>query len=643
MAQISPDRIERTLTQSTASSIDPSRIEVDPIQRPTQLEEQPKQFDFGRFTSEVLRRQPFGVSQVAQSPTFQQAVRNIPSSGMDFLKNIYQAVRHPVQTAKAVGKVVSGGVSASLPGTPSISEEEDIAIFNNFLEFMKDRYGGKKELEKTFKEDPVGLAADASLVLTGGGSAIGAAGQLTRIPQVAQAGRAVTQVGRAVDPFALAGGAIRGTAEIAKTTNSLAKTALGMTKTTGLSRIDELADYFVAKGLNVNRKSLRILDEDMARIRKKVDDIVDEKTAEGIKIKTTDIASEFDKLFTDAARQGFEPTDLRILKRMQEDFIGLHGATLTPRQVQDLKVGFNKGFKSNLESRFGQARQKARDTLRKGAKAELERLHPQLRELNKQEGLMIELNKAIEDAIISFEKRPTFGVRGLIAGGLAGAAGGAMADLPTAVKFATTAFVAEKLMTNPKIQVIAARAAHKQRMRLAKAGQLTSSTAPLTTGVGFQAGRIQQLQQDQEQQPLSPVFGLENQLSTHLSNSISSDRDQDGRLSFSSSDFQTAVLGDRSLRNLTNRTQRKEILDTVSRLKKIDPPSENTINLLGKIGIDASDPSFEFKLMSSALSIPGGTRLINSILKENKGVMTSRGLTMLANFIIKNKSNMVRE
>lgn len=407
---------------------------------------------------------------------------NIIPSAKEFASNILQAVIHPIRTADTIRDVVIGGLATAVDPIGSPEEE----MFNNVVDFFKERFGSVEKIKQTAITDPVGFASDVALALTGIGGAVRTAGQAGKVGQVARTGEVISRVGRAIEPVRVAGKAIETVAKLRTPVNTLIKTALQLPKKTGIERVDELANAFLDKGLNVNRRSLKILDSSIRKSQRAINNIVDKKTAQGIVIKTDDIVKSLDDLVANARKEGLELPDLKTIERMRGQFLEANGATLTPRQVQDLKVGFNKGFKPNLESRFGQVRNKVRDSLRNSAKSELEKLHPQLKELNKGQGVDLELNKAITDRIKALEKSPTVPSKGLIGGGLAGGFAGASAEsLATGLTFAVGAFTAVEIISNPKVQVVLAKALHAANLKLARAGRLADITQP-----AFQAGRV---------------------------------------------------------------------------------------------------------------------------------------------------------
>ena len=90
---------------------------------------------------------------------------NVIKSGGEFGKSIASAVRHPIQTGKAVIDIAKGGASKLIPGR---QESED--TFDAAVGFYKQRYGGTQNIKDTIYNDPVGFLADVATVLTVGAS-----------------------------------------------------------------------------------------------------------------------------------------------------------------------------------------------------------------------------------------------------------------------------------------------------------------------------------------------------------------------------------------------------------------------------------------------------------------------------------------
>lgn len=123
------------------------------------------------------------------------ALTNMPESATRFASDIVSAFSDPVGTAKNIGKLILGTAQKAIPGEQGYEQNADAVG-----QYFADRYGGWDELKNTAATDPVGFLADASTVLTGGGSLV------ARAPAMAgKVGKITQTAGRAIDPLALAG------------------------------------------------------------------------------------------------------------------------------------------------------------------------------------------------------------------------------------------------------------------------------------------------------------------------------------------------------------------------------------------------------------------------------------------------------
>lgn len=159
-----------------------------------------------RKIDEVKRGWPKQEQAPAQARSWSdvpgEAIRNIPESAGRFVGNIAQAVTSPVQTAKALGNTIVGGLENLIPDPEWLTDEQRQyadqrrAQASAVGQFFKDRYGSAEGIKNTLATDPVGAAADAATVLTGGGALA------ARAPGVAgQVGQAASRAGSMIDPI----------------------------------------------------------------------------------------------------------------------------------------------------------------------------------------------------------------------------------------------------------------------------------------------------------------------------------------------------------------------------------------------------------------------------------------------------------
>lgn len=129
-----------------------------------------------------------------------QALANAPASAVQFGKDLVAPILHPVDTLENIGKVGAGLANQLGVGIGGPDPEADQA-WDQFKGFFKDRYGSVEGFKRSLATDPVGVLGDASMLLTGGESA------LARAPGIAgKVGRAAGEIagapGRAVGAVA---------------------------------------------------------------------------------------------------------------------------------------------------------------------------------------------------------------------------------------------------------------------------------------------------------------------------------------------------------------------------------------------------------------------------------------------------------
>lgn len=131
---------------------------------------------------------------------FKSMAGNVIPSGWNLVQGIGHTIMHPVQTVETLGDVAGGvaqhGMNAVTGGNaPQVFDTKTADAVGHMY---KDRYGGLSNIANTLKNDPIGVLADLSAPLTGGGGAIvagaDALGTAGRIGEVANVLRNVGKV-----------------------------------------------------------------------------------------------------------------------------------------------------------------------------------------------------------------------------------------------------------------------------------------------------------------------------------------------------------------------------------------------------------------------------------------------------------------
>ena len=172
---------------------------------------------------------PVSYKDKSMLDVFQEAGGNIPKSAAQFGEDIVAPFLSPKETLESIGKL---GLGLFEKLTPGIQENEKLV--DSVGTFLKDRYGSIEAVKKTIATDPVGIAADLSLILTAPGM----------LP--VKAAKTVANVGRKIDPLNLAASAA---GKGAKVTGKLASDLLGITTGAGGEAIRTAAKAGFVGGL----------------------------------------------------------------------------------------------------------------------------------------------------------------------------------------------------------------------------------------------------------------------------------------------------------------------------------------------------------------------------------------------------------
>ena len=125
-----------------------------------------------------------------------EAIKNIPSSGANLIKDLITAISSPLQTGKAVLDVGAGALQNVLPEklVQAIGEDKPSReVANAVGQFYANRYGSVEGAKQAIAQDPVGVLADVSTLFSGGSMI---APKAAAVP--------LAKVASAIDPLAIA-------------------------------------------------------------------------------------------------------------------------------------------------------------------------------------------------------------------------------------------------------------------------------------------------------------------------------------------------------------------------------------------------------------------------------------------------------
>lgn len=140
-----------------------------------------------------------------------RALVNAPESALNFAQSLVQPIFHPIETAKGLANIGMGVTQHALNILPERVTKNlpkmDTAAADAVGKHFVDRYGSEEGLKEAMSTDPIGVASDFALLLTGGGAV------LKGLSTTRKAGEIVSAAGRAIDPLTYGGKAVQFTAK----------------------------------------------------------------------------------------------------------------------------------------------------------------------------------------------------------------------------------------------------------------------------------------------------------------------------------------------------------------------------------------------------------------------------------------------
>ena len=198
---------------------------------------------------------------------------------------ILNAITSPLETGESIFNMIAGGVQKLAPfdilGTNKEKYAEAIA------DYYAEKYGSFNAFKRELENNPAGVLGDASMFVTGGagvaklGAKLGATGNI-----VSKGADAVGKAGASIDPFNLALNApltLGGQAIGRLTKDTLAPSLYESSLKPSANALKSRRDRAVQTGLNeklpINRKSALYINDTLADLGKKVDEIIESSDA----------------------------------------------------------------------------------------------------------------------------------------------------------------------------------------------------------------------------------------------------------------------------------------------------------------------------------------------------------------------------
>lgn len=230
---------------------------------------------------------------------------NVLSSGANLVGGVAHAVAHPIETLSGITNLGAGALETGIAkgadalGIPSNNiVSPEMKQFDSTVDFYKNRYGGVQNIKDTLYKDPVGAAADASVLLGGAGAVLGKVGEVGELSELSRVGSAISKAGELADPLKAIG---RGVGAV-KSSIGRGATAVG----DALTPIDEGVintlkpqnvnpEMSLAERATMKQKNLTDLNKYMDQAKKSVSNYSEDNALKLASQKAEDAVSHMDK------------------------------------------------------------------------------------------------------------------------------------------------------------------------------------------------------------------------------------------------------------------------------------------------------------------------------------------------------------
>ena len=277
MGQVYNSREEYLKSKGGEVTVGQPQVSVEPAKN--EMYNSQQEYDNAKkLTKQVDRNSEFDFNAGNMVDNF---VPSLKKEGAEIL----EAITSPLETGESIFNMVVGGLQkldpTGLIGTNKEKYAEAIA------DYYAEKYGSFNAFKRELENNPAGVLGDASMFVTGGagvaklGAKLGATGNI-----VSKGADAVGKAGASIDPFNLALNApltLGGQAIGRLTKDTLAPSLYESSLKPSANALKSRRDRAVQTGLNeklpINRKSAIYINDTLADLGKKVDEIIESSDA----------------------------------------------------------------------------------------------------------------------------------------------------------------------------------------------------------------------------------------------------------------------------------------------------------------------------------------------------------------------------
>jgi hypothetical protein len=419
----------------------------------------------GAIDYDALARQHGATSSAPpEPPSLSGFAGNVLGSGARMVENTVDALIHPIDTITSLASIPVGVYQKAGGPVPAGFDDHHLKMVDAMIDHLKQRYGSLDAAKKTLYEDPVGVMADLSTALGGGGGVLSKAGKLSEVGALGRAGEVVSTLSRVTNPVSIvtrpAAAAGRwGASKAGLNAEDLYRTALRPRIDTPVEDVRQMVQTGLTNTLPVSESGAEALQGLLTDLQSKIEAKTKAAGAAGITIDPKKVAQRVDEI---EARMGgtysqVNPVkDRQTIQRSREEFLAentLPGQTAVPPQptgmldpygrpimtpgqpatlsqsipipaddAQRMKVGTYQKIRQDYGA-MSTAQVESQKALARGLKEELSAALPELTGLNESQGKLLDLQPVLESAVNKAANRSGW-FKHMVTAGAATAIGG---------------------------------------------------------------------------------------------------------------------------------------------------------------------------------------------------------------------------
>lgn len=332
---------------------------------------------------------------------------NVLTSAANLAGNTAAAIMHPLDTLSTLGSIPVGLYEKAGGPVPQGWSYESSKTLDKIGQNYKNRYGSLSQIGDTLYEDPVGVAADASM-------ALGAAGAAAKLGGATKAATTLSAASDTINPVSAA---IRGTGNATKaalqsnTVNNLGKRIYQSSLKPRFGS-DKVSPADIAQTVQTGlSEAIPVTEKGLSKLQGLIDDYnqtiqgkIDAGTKAGAAVDPAKVVTRLDDVETRFANQVDNASDLNEVASTGVRFLDQNPGMIPASKAQAMKIGTYQKLRGAY-SEVSSAAKEAQKALARGLKEELANLFPELTALNAKEGAALQLENALQHAVKRISNR----------------------------------------------------------------------------------------------------------------------------------------------------------------------------------------------------------------------------------------------